>query len=110
VKEKEIVCGFSKLTKNQKLDYISTQFENPSEFVKELKSFFHEDEEKQKIFDDFSENTISNFYFPYGIAPNFVIDGKIYHIPLVIEESSVVAAACVNSKRSMPLGMLNWLH
>lgn len=98
VKEKEIVCGFSKLTKNQKLEYISGQFENPSEFVRELKSFFHEDDEKQKIFDEFSENTISNFYFPYGIAPNFVIDGRVYHIPLVIEESSVVAAAAKSAK------------
>jgi len=98
VKDKEVVCGFSKLAKNQKLEYISTQFENPAEIVKELKSFFHEDEEKQKIFDDFSENTISNFYFPYGIAPNFVIDGAIYHVPLVIEESSVVAAASKSAK------------
>lgn len=67
-------------------------------FVNELKSFFHEDGDKQKIFDEFSENTISNFYFPYGIAPNFVIDNKIYHIPLVIEESSVVAAAAKSAK------------
>ena len=63
----------SKLSKSQKLDYISAQFENPSEIIRELKSFFHDDENKQKIIDEFSENTISNFYFPYGIAPNFVI-------------------------------------
>lgn len=98
MKQKEIVCGFSKLSKNQKLEYVSSHFEDPSKFIRELKSFFHADEEKQKIFDEFSENTISNFYFPYGIAPNFVIDGKIYHIPLVIEESSVVAAAAKSAK------------
>jgi hydroxymethylglutaryl-CoA reductase len=98
VKEKEIICGFSKLSKNQKLEYITAQFENPSHFVEALKSFYHDDESKQKVFDEFSENTISNFYFPYGIAPNFVIDGEIFHIPLVIEESSVVAAASKSAK------------
>jgi hydroxymethylglutaryl-CoA reductase len=98
VKEKQIVCGFSKLTKDQKLNYISGYFENPEGSVKELKSFLISDETKQKLFDDFSENTISNFYFPYGIAPNFVIDGKVFHVPMVIEESSVVAAAAKSAK------------
>jgi len=98
VKEKQIICGFSKLSKDQKLALISKQFENPSDFIRELKSFYHDDEEKQQIFDEFSENTISNFYFPYGIAPNFVIDEKTFHVPLVIEESSVVAAASKSAK------------
>lgn len=30
---------------------------------------------------------------PYGVAPNFLLNGKLYTIPMVIEESSVVAAA-----------------
>ena len=30
---------------------------------------------------------------PFGVAPNFLIDGKDYAIPMVTEESSVVAAA-----------------
>ena len=98
MKEKQIVCGFSKLTKDQKLSFISGHFENPEESVKELKSFLISDDARQKLFDDFSENTISNFYFPYGIAPNFVIDGKVYHVPMVIEESSVVAAAAKSAK------------
>ena len=98
MKEKQVICGFSKLSKNQKLELISGHVENPSDFINELKSFYHDDVEKQKIFDEFSENTISNFYFPYGIAPNFVIDGKVQHIPLVIEESSVVAAASKSAK------------
>jgi len=98
VKEKQIICGFSKLTKDQKLNFISGHFEDPEESVKELKSFLISDDVRQKLFDDFSENTISNFYFPYGIAPNFLIDGKVYHVPMVIEESSVVAAAAKSAK------------
>ena len=51
-----------------------------------------------KLHDEFIENTISNFYLPYGIAPNFVINGKEYVIPMAVEESSVVAAASLVAK------------
>ena len=30
---------------------------------------------------------------PFGIAPNFLINEKLYTLPMTIEESSVVAAA-----------------
>ena len=52
----------------------------------------------QDLHDDFIENTISNFYLPLGIAPNFVINGKDYTIPMAIEESSVVAAPSLVAK------------
>ncbi|MEM2689692.1 MAG: 3-hydroxy-3-methylglutaryl-CoA reductase, partial [Nitrososphaerota archaeon] len=39
------------------------------------------------------ENVIGIFQIPLGIAVNFLIDGKDYLIPMVIEEPSVVAAA-----------------
>ena len=96
--EKHFVQGFSKFTKEQKQKFIAGHFENPGAFVEELQSFFHDDEELQQIFDEFSENTISNYFFPYGIAPNMLIDGQVYHVPLVIEESSVVAAAANSAK------------
>src|SRR5690606_21828414 len=51
-----------------------------------------------RLHDDFIENTISNFYLPYAVAPNFLINGKYYTIPMVIEESSVVAAASKAAK------------
>ena len=35
---------------------------------------------------------------PLGVAPNFLIDGKDLTIPMVVEESSVVAAACNSAK------------
>jgi hydroxymethylglutaryl-CoA reductase len=95
----EIVNGFSKLSKESKIEWLASQV--PSEVKKSLKSmdrFWLDDSQEQKVFDDFSENTISNFYFPYGIAPNFSINGKIYSVPLVIEESSVVAAASKSAK------------
>ena len=48
--------------------------------------------------DDFIENTISNYYLPLGVAPNFNINGTLFTIPMAIEESSVVAAAAKAAK------------
>ncbi len=44
------------------------------------------------------ENAISTVSFPLGIATNFRINGKDYLIPMVIEESSVIAAASKAAK------------
>jgi len=98
MEEKQIIKGFSKLTKEEKIKKIASFCPNPDEIEKELKSFWHPETAKQKIFDEFAENTISNFYFPYGIMPNVIINGKNYMIPMVIEESSVVAAASNSAK------------
>ncbi|UCG28811.1 MAG: hypothetical protein JSV24_05480 [Bacteroidales bacterium] len=92
----KIAAGFSKLTKEEKLKLVSRNVRKPEEFIMEMKSFWHK--EKQKIFDDISENTISNYWLPFGIAPNFLINNNIYHVPMVIEESSVVAAASGSAK------------
>jgi hydroxymethylglutaryl-CoA reductase len=97
-KRERIIKGFSKLLKEDKLKLVAEYFENPGEVIELLKSFWHTDEDKQKLFDEFSENTISNFYIPYGIAPNVIINGHNYLVPMVIEESSVVAAASAAAK------------
>lgn len=90
--------GFSKLLKEDKLKAVAEYIENPGEFIALLKSFWHQDKEKQKQFDEFSENTISNFHIPYGVSPNVIINDESYIVPMVIEESSVVAAASAAAK------------
>ena len=90
--------GFSKLLKEEKLKLIANYFENPGEVVNLLKSYWHPDSKQQQLFDEFSENTITNFFIPYGISPNVTINGKDYIVPMVIEESSVVAAASAAAK------------
>ena len=87
----EIVRGFSKLNREEKIAYIQNHFPLAIDLAKETNHYRHKT--NQATFDDFSENTLSNFYLPYGVAPNFLIDGKMYVLPMVIEESSVVAAA-----------------
>ena len=103
--EKKHISGFSKLSKRGKIKWIVENFfKDPEGVMKELISFWHSNEEQQKILDGFSENTISNFPMPYGVAPNFIINGKTYVVPMVIEESSVVAAASAAAKFWMSRG------
>ncbi|ESU21042.1 hydroxymethylglutaryl-CoA reductase, degradative [Flavobacterium enshiense DK69] len=93
------VSGFSKLSKDEKINWIAnTHFSNPEEAIKTLKKYWNSDADLQKLHDEFIENTITNFYLPLGVAPNFLINGKNYTIPMAIEESSVVAAASKAAK------------
>ena len=93
------IAGFSKLSKEEKINWIAnTHFSNAAEAIKTIKKYWNTDDHLQKLHDEFIENTISNFYLPLGVAPNFLINGKNHTIPMVIEESSVVAAAAKSAK------------
>lgn len=97
--QKRIITGFSKKNKSEKIDWLAEQyFRNDASLREEWQSFEHPDAEMQKVFDAFSENTVANYFMPFGVAPNFLIDGNIYAVPMVIEESSVVAAASSAAK------------
>lgn len=113
------VKGFSKLSKEAKLEWlISNYAENPSDSLNMLKGYWHELPEVQRLHDEFIENTISNYYLPFGVAPNFLINGNMYTIPFAIEESSVVAAAAKSATfwldrggfKSTVLGMVKMGH
>ncbi|MGL5111507.1 MAG: hydroxymethylglutaryl-CoA reductase, degradative, partial [Flavobacterium sp.] len=93
------VAGFSKLSKDEKINWIATHyFSAPDEAIEIVKKYWNSDAVLQHLHDEFIENTISNFYVPLGVAPNFLINGKSYTIPMAIEESSVVAAASKSAK------------
>ena len=99
------VKGFSKLSKEAKIEWIANEYLNGDEnCVSLLKSYWHNDPKTQKIHDEFIENTISNFYVPFGIAPNFLINDEIFCLPKAIEESSVVAAAAKSATFWMERG------
>ena len=90
----EPIKGFSKLSKEAKLQWLTTNnFEDSEEAQKVFRTYWHEDGDLQKKHDEFIENTMTNYFMPYGVAPNFEINGKLHTIPMAIEESSVVAAA-----------------
>lgn len=93
------INGFSKLTKTEKIDWIvQAYFQGNSSVAETLTKYWNTDAQLQKLHDEFIENTISNFYLPLGIAPNFIIDGEVKAVPMAIEESSVVAAAANAAK------------
>lgn len=93
------IAGFSKLSKEEKINWIAEEyFSTPSAAIALLKNYWNTDEKIQKLHDEFIENTITNFYIPLGVAPNFLINGKYSTIPMAIEESSVVAAASKSAK------------
>lgn len=98
MKDSRLITGFSRLTKDQKIDLVAGQVKHPEKFAETLRSSWHREPHIQKLYDEFSENTLSNYYFPFGVAPNFLINGRLYMLPLVIEESSVVAAAAGSAK------------
>lgn len=96
---KNVISGFSKLTKEQKIDWLCDYYSNnPEETKSLLNRYNNSDPDVQKIHDEFIENTLSNYYMPFAIAPNFLIDQKVHAIPMAIEESSVVAAASKAAK------------
>ena len=95
----EKIIGFSKLSRDEKISWVSKNFlDNSDEFESILNKYLNDDKDIQSIHDSLSENAISNFHLPYSISPNFLINHKNYCVPLVTEESSVVAALSNSSK------------
>lgn len=93
------IAGFSKLNKQQKLRWLAENFtDDPDAAERDFAGWQHADAQLQKVIDGFTENAVSNYTLPYSIAPNFLINGKLYAVPMVIEESSVVAAASSAAK------------
>lgn len=87
-----MIKGFSRLSKAEKIEYlINHSIETKSAEV--LSELSHCNEEVNLLIEGFSENVLSNYLFPYSVAPNFLIDQEEYIVPMVTEESSVVAAA-----------------
>lgn len=99
LKMNNTIAGFSKLSKDEKINWIANHyFATPDEAIETVKKYWNSDKVLQQLHDEFIENTISNFYVPLGVAPNFLINGRNYTIPMAIEESSVVAAASKSAK------------
>ncbi|HLR36414.1 MAG TPA: hypothetical protein VK084_00075, partial [Chitinophagaceae bacterium] len=91
---KNPISGFYKKSKQEKIDWLRKHyFQQDEDTLSVLASYWHSDAEVQALHDEFIENTVSNFFLPLGIAPNFKINDKLLAIPMAIEESSVVAAA-----------------
>jgi len=102
------ISGFSKLNKSEKIEWLTKNSFSQNNNIKNiLLQYCNNNEKLQKLHDEFAENTISNFYLPFAIAPNFIINKKLYTIPMVTEESSVIAAASKSAKFWLDKGGFN---
>ncbi|SOC79978.1 3-hydroxy-3-methylglutaryl-coenzyme A reductase [Salinimicrobium sediminis] len=93
------IPGFSKLTKEEKIEWLSnTYLANNPEAKNILQQYWNPNANLQQLHEEFTENTLSNYYLPFGLAPNFLINNELYAIPMATEESSVIAAASKAAK------------
>ncbi len=95
------IPGFYKMSVNERLEVVA-RFCMLSE--DEKKSLISSASLPLEIADRMIENVIGTFELPIGIATNFLIDGRDYLIPMVIEEPSVVAAASNAAKMARESG------
>ena len=99
MKSEAYINGFSKRTKAEKIDWICSQFFHDPDAAKQLlEGYWNSDTQLQQLHDEFIENALTNYYLPLGVAPNFIINGTSFSLPMAIEESSVVAAAAKAAK------------
>ncbi len=90
--ENKIIRGFSKLTREEKINWLIQELNLGESTAEFLDSFQLENSDIQSIIAELSENQLSNYHLPFTVAPNFIINGELLTFPLVTEESSVVAA------------------
>ncbi len=82
------ISGFHKLTVQERLEKVKDFAGLTDEEVALFEKRAHLD---ISTADRMIENVIGTFEVPLGIATNMIINGKEYLIPMVVEESSVVA-------------------
>lgn len=94
----QVITGFSKLNKSERIDILRKHVPLNEAQVNLLSTFQSDDIKIDELIENLSENYVSNYVLPFGIAPNFIVNGRVYFVPMVTEESSVVAAASYVAK------------
>ena len=87
--------GFSKKSYQERLELLKAQ----ALLSPERQESLEQDEQMSvTVADQLSENVVGTFSLPYSLVPEVLVNGQEYTVPYVIEEPSVVAAACYASK------------
>ena len=63
-----IIHGFSKLSRSEKLNWLRDQELISEVALEHLNGHLHPDHQLQGIYEEISENTVSNYYLPLGLA------------------------------------------
>jgi hydroxymethylglutaryl-CoA reductase len=95
------IPGFYNLTPEERLRRVAEFAELTEEEVRMLSK---EGNLSLDIANRMVENVIGTMAYPFSVALNFLIDGKDYLVPMVIEETSVVAAASNAAKMTRAKG------
>jgi hydroxymethylglutaryl-CoA reductase len=91
------IPGFHKLSVDERLSAVAEFAGLSDDEVALLKKRGHVDIETANRM---IENVIGTFELPLGIAANMIINGKEYLIPILVEESSVVAGVTYAARMS----------
>lgn len=94
----KVFSGFSKMDRRLKLDFVAGNSHLKDVDARHFRDFDSPDEETQQIFEGMIENYLGNFPVPMGVVPNMLVNGELFMVPFVTEESSVVAAASKAAK------------
>lgn len=97
-RELPLISGFSKLNHPERIDILNKILGRGEKLLPWLQEWMHPGSKEQENFQRLSENFITNFHIPFGVVPNMVVNGRHYIVPMVIEESSVIAAASRSAK------------
>jgi hydroxymethylglutaryl-CoA reductase len=100
-KRRSEISGFHKLNPEEKLKTVKEFAGLTDEECETLRKTGALDLESA---DRMIENVVGTTELPFGIATNFLINGKDYLIPMCIDEPSVVAAASYAAKLARPSG------
>lgn len=95
------ISGFYKLSIEERLKKVKEFADLTDEEIEMLKT---PSSLSLDLADRMIENVIGIFPMPLAMAVNFLINGKDYMIPMVIEEPSVVAAASYGAKMARSRG------
>ncbi|MCS7102881.1 MAG: hydroxymethylglutaryl-CoA reductase, degradative [Candidatus Korarchaeum sp.] len=94
------ISGFYNLSVEERLRIVKEFADLTDEEVEVLRS----GKLTIEIADHMIENVVGLYSLPFAVATNFLINGKDYLIPMVIEEPSVVAAASNAAKMARESG------
>src|SRR5699024_485098 len=89
------IPGFYKMKVEERKKYLADLFTLPEEDVEQLYNAVSLPED---VADKMIENVVGTFSLPLGLGLNFLIDGKDYVVPMVVEEPSIVASASYMAK------------
>ncbi|MBM7636818.1 hydroxymethylglutaryl-CoA reductase, degradative [Streptococcus saliviloxodontae] len=86
--------GFSKKTPQERLEHLQSN----ALLSPEDKTILESASLPLATANQMAEHVIGTLSLPFALAPDFQVDGSIYHLPMVTEEPSVVAAASFAAK------------